>query len=53
MMVRTKDLEQLTKELKAYENVVKAEFAGIEDAVSIKLTETETPETMIAKEGPS
>ena len=50
LMVRTKDLEQLTKELKAYEKVVKAEFAGIEDAVSIKLTETETPETMIAKE---
>jgi len=49
LMVRTKDLEQLTKELKAYEKVVKAEFAGIEDAVSIKLTETETPETMIAK----
>ena len=46
LMVRTKDLEQLTKELKAYEKVVKAEFAGIEDAVSIKLTETETPETM-------
>ena len=41
LMVRTKDLEQLTKELKAYEKVVKAEFAGIEDAVSIKLTETE------------
>lgn len=50
LMVRTKDLEQLTKELKAYEKVVKAEFAGIEDAVSIKLTETEAPETMIAKE---
>ena len=29
---------------------MKAEFAGIEDAVSIKLTETEAPETMIAKE---
>ena len=50
LMVRTKDLEQLTKDLKAYEKVVKAEFAGIEDAVSIKLTETEAPETMIAKE---
>lgn len=50
LMVRTKDMDLLTKEVQAYEKAVQAEFAGIEDSISIKVTETETPATMIAKE---
>ena len=37
VMVKTKEYEAFAKELKAYEKVIKAEYAGIEDAVSIKL----------------
>lgn len=36
-MVKTKEYEAFAKELKAYEKVVKAEYAGIEDAVSVKI----------------
>ncbi|MEG0788940.1 MAG: aminoacyl-histidine dipeptidase [Alistipes sp.] len=50
VLVKTKDFEQFTKEVKAYEKVVKAEFAGVEDTISIKVKECEAPATMIAKE---
>ena len=42
-MVKTKEYEAFAKELKAYEKVVKAEYAGIEDAVSVKIRECEAP----------
>ena len=47
-MVKTKEYEAFAKELKAYEKVIKAEYAGIEDAVSIKLKECEAPKERIA-----
>lgn len=50
VMVKTKDFEQFTKELEAYEQVVKAEFAGIEDAVSIKAKKCDAPKVIIEKE---
>lgn len=50
-MVRAKDIDQLKKDVKAYEKIVKAEFEGIEDAISIKLAETkDKPATMLPKE---
>ena len=48
VMVKTKEYEAFAKELKAYEKVIKAEYAGIEDAVSIKLKECEAPKERIA-----
>ena len=50
VMVRTKEYEAFAKELKAYEKVIKAEYAGIEDAVSIKLKECEAPKEQIARD---
>ena len=43
VMVKTKEYEAFAKELKAYEKVVRAEYAGIEDAVSVKIRECEAP----------
>jgi len=48
VMVKTKEYEAFAKELKAYEKVIEAEYAGIEDAVSIKLKECEAPKERIA-----
>ena len=45
--------EAFAKELKAYEKVIKAEYAGIEDAVSIKLKECEAPKERIAADAVS
>ncbi|WP_295938860.1 aminoacyl-histidine dipeptidase [uncultured Alistipes sp.] len=50
VMVRTKEYEAFSKELKAYEKIIKAEYAGIEDAVSIKMKECDVPKEMIDKE---
>ena len=50
VMVKTKEYEAFAKELKAYEKVVKAEYAGIEDAVSVKIRECEAPAEMVARE---
>ena len=50
VLVRAKDAETFAKELKAYEKMVRAEFAGIEDAVSIRCTETAMPAQMIERE---
>lgn len=49
-MVKTKEYEAFAKELKAYEKVVRAEYAGIEDAVSVKIRECEAPAEMVARE---
>ncbi len=50
VLVKTKDFETFTKELKAYEKTVKAEFAGIEDSISIKAKECAAPKEIIARE---
>lgn len=50
VMVKTKDFEAFAKQLKAFEKTVKAEFEGIEDAVSIKVKECEAPKEMISRE---
>lgn len=50
VLVRTKEYDGFVKALKAYEKVVKAEYAGIEDAVSIKVKEVEKPAEMLPKE---
>ena len=50
MLVRTKEYDGFVKALKAYEKVVKAEYAGIEDAVSVKVKEVEKPAEMLPKE---
>ena len=50
VMVKTKEYEAFAKELKVYEKVVRAEYAGIEDAVSVKIRECEAPAEMVARE---
>ncbi|MEG2365534.1 MAG: aminoacyl-histidine dipeptidase [Alistipes sp.] len=50
VLVKTKDFEQFTKEVKAYEKSIKAEFAGIEESISIKAKECEAPKEIIARE---
>lgn len=50
VMVKTKDYEAFTKQLKAYEKTIKAEFAGIESTISIKIKECKAPQTIIARD---
>lgn len=50
VLVKTKDFEEFDKEVKAYEKTIKAEFAGIEDAISIEAKECAMPKEMIARE---
>ena len=50
VLVKTKDYEAFAKAVKAYEKTVKAEYAGIEDAVSIKVKEVGKPAEMLPKE---
>ena len=50
VLVRTKDYDEFAKAVKAYEKVIKAEYAGIEDAVSIKVKEVEKPAETLPKE---
>ena len=50
VLVKTKDYEAFAKAVKAYEKTVKTEYAGIEDAVSIKVKEVEKPAEMLPKE---
>ncbi|MEG1622145.1 MAG: aminoacyl-histidine dipeptidase [Alistipes sp.] len=50
VVLPTKDLEQFIKEAKAYEKMIKAEFAGIEDTISIKAVECPMPQEVIARE---
>ena len=50
VLVKTEDREAFVKELKAYEKTVRAEFAGIEDSISIEAEECEAPKEIIAPE---
>lgn len=50
VVVQNKEVEMFTKELKAYEEVVKAEFAGIEDAISIDASKCDAPKEIISRE---
>ena len=45
-----KEYDGFVKALKAYEKVVKAEYASIEDAVSVKVKEVDKPAEMLPKE---
>jgi len=44
------EYDSLAQKLKAYEKGVRAEYAGIEDAVSVKVKEVEKPAEMLPKE---
>lgn len=50
VLVQTKDVETFSKDLKVYEKVLRAEFAGIEDSISVEAEECETPKEIIARE---
>lgn len=50
VMVKTGEYEALASELKAYEEVIKAEYAGIEDAVSISISACDAPKEQIARD---
>lgn len=50
VMVRAKDFEAFQKEVKAFEKLMKAEFSGIEESISIKAKACDRPAEMIAKE---
>lgn len=47
VMVKTKDYELFAKALKTYEKVVKAEFADVEDSISMTTKECDAPKEMI------
>ena len=48
LMVKSRAVDDLKKAVKAYEKVIKSEYDGIEDTISIKLTELkDKPATMI------
>lgn len=50
VLVNAKDMEAFVEEVKAYEKTIEAEFAGIEDTISIAAKECDMPEEMIARE---
>ena len=50
VLVRTDAFESFAAELAAYEKTVEAEFAGIEDHISIALEKCQAPAQMIARE---
>lgn len=50
VMVKTGEYEALAGELKAYEEVIEAEYAGIEDAVSISISACDVPKEQIARD---
>lgn len=50
VLVKTKDYDEFAKALKAYEKTIKAEYAGIEDSVSIKVKEVDKPAETLPKE---
>lgn len=50
VLVKCDDYDTFAKELKAYEKMVKAEFAGIEDSISIEATACATPKEIIARD---
>ena len=50
VLVRTKEFEAFQKEVHAFEKLMKAEFAGIEESISIKAKACDRPSEMISKE---
>lgn len=50
VLVKSSDYAEFTKALEAYEKTIQAEYAGVEDSVSITIKETEAPKTIIARE---
>ena len=50
VLVKTKEYEAFAKALKAYEKEIRAEYAGIEDGVSIRLRECDKPAEMLPAE---
>ncbi|MEG1864395.1 MAG: aminoacyl-histidine dipeptidase [Alistipes sp.] len=50
VMVPRKDFDAFTKELKAYAKMIKTEFAGIEDSISITIKACDTPKELIPSE---
>lgn len=50
VMVKTGEYGAFAEELKAYEEVIKAEYAGIEDAVSISISGCDAPKEQIARD---
>ena len=49
VLVRTKEFEAFRKEVKAFEKLMKAEFAGIEEGISIKEKACDRSAEMISK----
>lgn len=50
VLVKTSEFEAFSKALKAYEKTIRAEYAGIEDTVSIKIAACDAPAEMLPKE---
>ena len=50
VLVETRDYDEFAAAVKAYEETVRAEYAGIEDAVSVKVAEVGKPAEMLPKE---
>ena len=50
VLVETGDYDEFAAAVKAYEETVRAEYAGIEDAVSVKVAEVGKPAEMLPKE---
>lgn len=49
VMVENKEYETFARELAAYEKTIVAEYAGIEDAVSIEIKECDAPKELIGR----
>ena len=50
VLVETRDYDEFAAAVKAYEETVRAEYAGIEDSVSVKVAEVGKPAEMLPKE---
>lgn len=50
MLVRSKEFEAFRKEVRAFEKLMRAEFAGVEEGISIKAEACERPAEMISRE---
>lgn len=52
VLVRSKEFEAFRKEVRAFEKLMRAEFAGVEEGISIKAEACERPAEMISREVP-
>ena len=50
VLVRSKEFEAFRKEVRAFEKLMRAEFAGVEEGISIKAEACERPAEMISRE---